>query len=109
MLSPDVGLPRGRFCSLDEAMTEFQRVRHRTSAWVDNRSADPKSLVTDHPIIPVPVNRYEILSSSRCTPPDTLVKWISFEPHTRICSDSSTGSRTEDGAPLEPSRRRSRL
>jgi hypothetical protein len=61
MESPEVGRPHGRFCSLQEAVANFSEVRTRTVDWVNGLERDPRSWLTDHPIIRGPVNCYEIL------------------------------------------------
>ncbi len=59
--SPNVGRPRGRFGSLQEAVASFSGVRTRTVDWVNRLEADPRSRLTDHPLIQGPVNCYEML------------------------------------------------
>lgn len=59
--SPAVGRPRGQYLHLQDAFTGFSAVRARTIDWVDGLEGDPRSLLTDHPLIPGPVNCYEML------------------------------------------------
>jgi hypothetical protein len=61
MESPEVGRPHGRFNSLQKACANFSEVRTRTVDWVNGLERDPRSWLTDHPIIQGPVNCYEIL------------------------------------------------
>jgi len=59
--SPEVGLPRGRFSTLEEALQGFLAARARTMEYAENCTDDLRSLLTTHPLIPGPVNCYEIL------------------------------------------------
>src|SRR5260370_11479630 len=59
--SPEVGQPRNRFASLSEALPAFDSVRAQTVQFVERFSGDPRFWTTDHPLIPGPVNCYEIL------------------------------------------------
>jgi hypothetical protein len=59
--SPDAARPYGRFGSLQEAVASFSGVRARTVDWVNRLEADPRSLLTDHPLVRGPVNCYEML------------------------------------------------
>ena len=59
--SPEVGLPTGRFESLREAISSFDSARDRTIQFVEAFSDDFRCWLTDHPLIPGPVNCYEIL------------------------------------------------
>jgi len=61
MESPEVGRPHRRFQALPEAVAGFSEVRARTVDWVNRLDRDPRSWLTDHPIIRGPVNCYEIL------------------------------------------------
>ena len=61
MESPEVGWPHGRFRNLQQAVAKFHEVRTRTVDWVNCVELDPRSWLTDHPIIKGPVNCYEIL------------------------------------------------
>jgi hypothetical protein len=59
--SPEVGRPSGRFQSLDEALSFFDSRRTETTQFVEGFSDELRSWLTDHPLIPGPVNCYEIL------------------------------------------------
>ncbi|MGB7762228.1 MAG: DinB family protein [Bryobacteraceae bacterium] len=59
--SPEVGRPNGRFRSLNEALSFFDSVRTETTRFVEGFDGDLRSWLTDHPLIPGPVNCYEIL------------------------------------------------
>ncbi|MGA2269081.1 MAG: DinB family protein [Bryobacteraceae bacterium] len=59
--SPAVGRPRGRYLNLQDAFTSFSAVRARTIDWVGGLEGDLRSWLTDHPLIPGPVNGYEML------------------------------------------------
>ena len=59
--SPAVGRPRGRYLHLQDAFTGFSAVRARTIDWVGGLEGDLRSRLTDHPLIPGPVNCYEML------------------------------------------------
>jgi len=61
MESPAVGRPRGQYAHLQDAFTGFCAVRARTVDWVAGYEGDLRSRVTDHPLIPGPVNCYEVL------------------------------------------------
>ena len=61
MESPEVGRPHGRFRSLQEAVANFSEVRTRTVNWVNGLERDPRSWLTDHPLIQGLVNCVEIL------------------------------------------------
>jgi hypothetical protein len=59
--SPAVGRPCGRYLRLQDAFTSFSAVRARTIDWVAGQEGDLRSWLTDHPLIPGPVNCYELL------------------------------------------------
>ncbi len=59
--SPAVGRPHGRYLHLQEAFTGFSAVRARTIDWVAGLEGDLRSLLTDPPLVPEPVNCYEML------------------------------------------------
>lgn len=57
---PADGLPAGRFGSLCEALADFDAARAETVRWVEEFENDPRCWMTDHPVIPGPVNVVEI-------------------------------------------------
>lgn len=57
----EAGRPHGRFRNLDEALSFFDSVRTETVRFVEGFSGDPRCWLTSHPLIPGPVNCYEIL------------------------------------------------
>jgi len=59
--SPAVGRPSGRYLHLQDAFTGFSAVRARTVDWVSGLEGDLRSWLTDHPLIPGPVNCCEML------------------------------------------------
>jgi len=59
--SPEEGPPGNRFRSLREALSVFDSVRAETVAFVEGSSGDLRFRITDHPLIPGPVNCYEML------------------------------------------------
>jgi hypothetical protein len=59
--SPEVGRPTGRYQRLGEALSAFDDVRTETIRFVEGFSEDLRSWLTDHPLIPGPVNCHEIL------------------------------------------------
>lgn len=59
--SPEVARPNGRFRSLNEALSSFDSARTETTHFVEAFGDDLRSWLTDHPLIPGPVNCYEIL------------------------------------------------
>ena len=59
--SPAVGRPCGRYLHLQDAFTSFLAVRERTIDWVGGQEGDLRSRLTDHPLIPEPVNCHEML------------------------------------------------
>lgn len=58
---PANGQPRGRFASALAALEDFDAARAETVAFVESFDGDPRSWVTDHPVIPGPVNVVELL------------------------------------------------
>ena len=62
MRSPEVGLPRGRYQTLAEALAAFDEARGETIPWVEAMNDDPRCWLTTHPLIPGPVNCSEILA-----------------------------------------------
>lgn len=59
--SPEGGWPTGRFASVREALADFDATRAETVGFVEGFEDDPRCWVTDHPVIPGPVNLVEIL------------------------------------------------
>jgi uncharacterized damage-inducible protein DinB len=59
--SPEVGRPAGRFDSLGEALGDFDRARAETVRFVEEFADELRFRLTDHPLIPGPVNCMEIL------------------------------------------------
>jgi hypothetical protein len=59
-VSPEAVSPRGRFASLSEAVRHFQASRAQTISYVENCSADLRSMLTTHPLLGT-VNCYEVL------------------------------------------------
>jgi hypothetical protein len=59
--SPEAARPNGRFQSVKEALSFFDAVRAETVQFVEGFSDDLRSWLTDHPLIPGPVNCREIL------------------------------------------------
>ncbi len=59
--SPEGGWPTGRFASVDEALADFDATRAETVRFVETFEDDPRRWLTDHPVIPGPVNLVEIL------------------------------------------------
>jgi hypothetical protein len=57
---PADGLPVGRFGSLREALADFDAARAETVRFVEEFEDDPRCWMTDHPVIPGPVNVVEI-------------------------------------------------
>ena len=53
--------PAGRYGSLQEAFAAFEAARTEVVGFVEEFDDDPRSWVTDHPMIAGPVNCYEIL------------------------------------------------
>jgi hypothetical protein len=58
---PDVARPHGCFGHLQEAVANFSGVRTRTVDWVNRLEEDPRSRLTDHPLIQGLVSCYEML------------------------------------------------
>ncbi len=58
--SPEAGRPKGRFQTLDEAVSFFECMRAQTIRFVEEFNEDPRIWLTDHPLIPGPVNCYEM-------------------------------------------------
>jgi hypothetical protein len=61
VVCPADGLPTGRFGSARSALEDFDATRTETEAFVERFDGDPRNWVTDHPVIPGPVNVVEIL------------------------------------------------
>jgi hypothetical protein len=61
MESPEMGKPDGRFHSLGEALAAFDAARVQTIRYVEAFEEDPRRWITGHPLIPGPVNCYEML------------------------------------------------
>ncbi len=61
VVCPANGLPTGRFGTVQAALADFDAARAETEAFVESFDGDPRSWVTDHPVIPGPVNVVEIL------------------------------------------------
>jgi DinB superfamily len=59
--SPEVGRPNGRFQSLNQALSCFDSVRTETICFVEGFGDDLRFWLTDHPLMPGPVNCYEML------------------------------------------------
>jgi len=59
--SPAAARPGGRYCHLQDAFTAFSAARARTIEWVSGLDVYPRGWVTEHPLIPGPVNCYEML------------------------------------------------
>ncbi len=59
--APEAGKPTGRFPSLSDALSAFDSVRAQTIKYVESFTDDPRFWLTDHPLIPDPVNCYEML------------------------------------------------
>jgi uncharacterized damage-inducible protein DinB len=59
--SPEEGRPAGRFERLSEALGDFERTRTETVRFVEEFADELRFRLTDHPLIPGPVNRMEIL------------------------------------------------
>jgi hypothetical protein len=66
--SPETARPRNRFGSLREALAAFDSARGETLRFLDGFSGDLRFCVTDHPVIPGPVNCFEILLLSSIHP-----------------------------------------
>jgi hypothetical protein len=81
--SPEAGQPRNRFASLSEALSAFDSVRTEAVQFVEGFSGDPRFWTTDHPLIPGPVNCYEILLMISIHP--TRHAQQIMEIRTRIC------------------------
>jgi hypothetical protein len=58
---PEGGWPRGRFGTISAALAKFDEARAETVKFVQYFDDDPRCWVTDHPVIPGPVNLMEIL------------------------------------------------
>lgn len=59
--APEMARPSGRFQSLNEALSSFDAARDETIRFVQGFNDDFRFWLTDHPIIPGPVNCYEML------------------------------------------------
>jgi len=59
--APEQAHPRGRFATLEEALTAFDATREEVVRWVENCEEDPHRMLTDHPLIVGPVTCSETL------------------------------------------------
>jgi len=59
--APEEAHPRGRFATLEEALTAFDATRAEVERWVENCTRDPRCMMTDHPLIVGPVTCSETL------------------------------------------------
>ncbi len=59
--APETARPADRFASLAEALAAFGAARSRTIHWVNTFDGDPRASLTSHPLIPGPVNCYEMI------------------------------------------------
>jgi len=59
--SPAVARPCGRYLHLHDAVAAFSAARSRTLDWVAGQQGDLRAWLTDHPLVPGPVNSYEML------------------------------------------------
>jgi hypothetical protein len=59
--APDIARPHGRFENVAEAMKRFDSAWAGTVAFLEGFDGDLRCWVTNHPLIPGPVNCYEIL------------------------------------------------
>jgi hypothetical protein len=68
MEAPHPVHPAGRFSTLAEAVAAFAAARSEVVRWVEECDENPRTLATDHPFIPPPVNCYEILLATAAHP-----------------------------------------
>ena len=59
--APREAWPADRFMTPREALAGFDRARSETLHWLEQFTGDLRGWGTDHPLIPSPVNCYEIL------------------------------------------------
>ncbi len=59
--APAMSHPHGRIESLTEALKRFDSARAQTVRFLEGFDGDLRCWITDHPLIPGPVNCYEIL------------------------------------------------
>ena len=59
--APEQAHPKGRFATLGEALEAFDATRAEVELWVKNCKGDPRSMLTDHPLIVGPVTCSETL------------------------------------------------
>ena len=59
--APEAVHPRGRFATLGEALAAFDATRDEVVRWVEKCAGDPRSMLTDHPLIVGPVTCSETL------------------------------------------------
>jgi DinB superfamily len=60
VVCPEPGLPANRFATVQDALADFDAVRAQTLRNVEEFSGDPRSFLTEHPVIPGPVNLVEM-------------------------------------------------
>ena len=59
--APEPVHPTGEYGTLAEALDRFRQVRAQTIQFVENFSGDLRSALAQHPLIPRPLNCYEML------------------------------------------------
>jgi len=59
--APETVHPRGRFATLGEALAALDATRDEVVRWVEKCAGDPRSMLTDHPLIVGPVTCSETL------------------------------------------------
>ncbi len=59
--APDEVRPANRFKSWQDALADFDQARAETLHWLEQFNGELRGWRTDHPLIPSPVNCYEIL------------------------------------------------
>jgi|ERR1700758_3619005 hypothetical protein len=59
--APEPVHPKGRFETLGEALAAFDATRAEVERWVENCAGDPRSMMTDHPLIVGPVTCAETM------------------------------------------------
>ncbi len=58
--APDPVIPAGRMGSVSEALASFEAARAETIRCVEEFDGDPRSWITNHPLVRSPVNCYEM-------------------------------------------------
>ena len=58
--APEIVIPAGKLETVSDALANFQTIRAETIACIERFEGNPRSWVTNHPLVRTPVNCYEM-------------------------------------------------